>query len=183
MHGYNERKAAQVAAYFALRSGGTINVLKLAKLLYLAERESMARFDEPMFYDRLVSMDHGPVTSITLNNLNGLGQSEAWSQFVSGREGYQVGAVGDLTIDQLDELSRADLRILDHLWQSFGAMSGYQLRDWTHKNCPEWEDPHGSSEPIPHNRVFKFLGKQDANDLAEAIHERRNLARTLDLTC
>ena len=56
MYGYKERKAAQTAAFFALRSGGSINILKLAKLLYLAERESMEKFDEPLFYDRLVSM-------------------------------------------------------------------------------------------------------------------------------
>ena len=65
MYGYKERKAAQVAAYFALKEQGSINVLKLAKLLYLAERESMRLFDEPMFFDRLVSMEQ--LTLVKMN--------------------------------------------------------------------------------------------------------------------
>jgi hypothetical protein len=51
--GYDVGKAAQAAAYFALKSGSSINVLKLCKLLYLAEREFMARYDTPMFYESL----------------------------------------------------------------------------------------------------------------------------------
>ena len=33
--------AAQLCAFFALKEGGGINIVKLMKLLYLAERESM----------------------------------------------------------------------------------------------------------------------------------------------
>src|SRR6478672_1543419 len=35
--GYNVRKAAQVTAFFAKKEGGAIEVLKVAKLLYLAD--------------------------------------------------------------------------------------------------------------------------------------------------
>ncbi|CAH1681162.1 hypothetical protein BOSEA31B_15139 [Hyphomicrobiales bacterium] len=38
MNAIKPRKAAHVTAYFAIREGGTIDALKLAKLLYLAER-------------------------------------------------------------------------------------------------------------------------------------------------
>ena len=48
-------------------------------------------------------------------------------------------------------------------------MSKYELRDYTHQHCPEWEDPNGSSTPIPYERVFKFLGKPDSGDLAAKI--------------
>jgi hypothetical protein len=53
---YNVRKAAQVTAFFAKKQGGAIDVLKVAKLLYCS----------------IVSMPHGPVTSMTLNYINGL---------------------------------------------------------------------------------------------------------------
>lgn len=183
MYGYKERKAAQVAAYFALKENGSINVLKLAKLLYLAERESMNRFDEPMFFDRLVSMDHGPVTSISLNQMNGLTQSTEWNEFIAGRSGYDIEAVDGLAEGALNELSRADIGVLESLWQKFGPMTQYQLRDWTHQNCPEWENPHGSSEPIPHDRVFKFLGKDQADILSEAVHAYRAKSEMLDASC
>ncbi|MFQ1702072.1 Panacea domain-containing protein [Loktanella agnita] len=183
MYGYKERKAAQVAAYFAIKEQGSINVLKLAKLLYLAERESMNRFDEPMFFDRLVSMDHGPVTSIALNQVNGLTQSTDWDAYIAGRTGYEIKAAEGLTLESLNELSKADLRILEDLWDSFGEMSQYQLRDWTHTNCREWENPHGSSKPIPHDRVFKFLGKEHAELLSEAVHAYREKAQMLEASC
>ncbi len=40
---FNEKKAAQAAAYFLLRAGGRLDVLKLMKLLYLAERRSFEK--------------------------------------------------------------------------------------------------------------------------------------------
>jgi len=183
MFGYKERKAAQVAAFFALKSNGSINVLKLAKLLYLAERESMRRFDEPLFYDKLVSMDHGPVASISLNNINGLIESPHWSEFIADRAGHEVGLVPGKGFADLDDLSKADLKILEDLWSTFGDYDRYALRDWTHNNCQEWENPCGSSEPIPHDRVFKFLGKNNADSLAEAVRAYRSIERALDVSC
>lgn len=180
MFGYQERKAGQVAAFFGLKSGGHINVLKLAKLLYLAERESMKRFDAPMFYDRLVSMDHGPVTSISLNQINGLTSGVDWDCFVAGRQGNDVLVAANIGFADLDMLSKADLHVLNDLWDSFGDFHQYKLRDWTHDNCPEWENPHGSSEPIPHDRVYKFLQKPDANALGEAVLQYRRSAEILD---
>ena len=45
---FDEKKAAQAAAYFLLRAGGRLEVLKLMKLLYLAERRSFEKYGEPM---------------------------------------------------------------------------------------------------------------------------------------
>jgi len=178
--GYNARKAAQVTAYFALRSGGKVNVLWLSKILYLTEREFMSRYDDPMFYDRFVSMDHGPVPSITLNLINGLIENEDWGQFVSPRTANEIGiANNDITLDSLDELSRADLGVLEFLWDMFSEFDKYQLRDYTHEHCPEWENPHGSSKPISHELVFKFLDKKNSEELSDDIDKHRRRANAL----
>jgi Protein of unknown function (DUF4065) len=63
---FNVKKAAQVAAFFALKQGGQIHVLKLTKLVYLSDREFMDRYDIPITGDKLVSMDHGPVNSVII---------------------------------------------------------------------------------------------------------------------
>ena len=39
--GYDVKKAAQVAAFFAIEAGGKINILKLTKLMYLADRDHL----------------------------------------------------------------------------------------------------------------------------------------------
>ena len=178
-NGYNARKAAHAAAFFAIKSGGQINVLKLAKLLYLAERECMSRFDEPMFYDFLVSMDHGPVTSVTLNAVNGLNEIPEWTSVMSHRAGYDIGLVAASTaVDDLDELSRADVQILEYLWTKFGRMNQFQIRDFTHEACKEWRNPNGSSIPIAHRDVFAALGKANPDALAGDIENfRRNTAK------
>jgi uncharacterized phage-associated protein len=180
---YNIRKAAQVSAFFAKKDGGAINVLKLAKLLYLADREFMGRYDLPILFDSLVSMPHGPVTSMTMNYVNGLSQEgrELWDEFISDRAGYQVGLVNpNIAFDDLDELSDAEVHVLEATWDKFGHMNQFQIRDYTHTNCPEWEDPHGSSTPIPYERVLKFLHKERSAEIAREIETLRSLDAFLE---
>ena len=171
MIAFNVRKAAQIAAYFADRSGGRINVLKLAKLVYISDRKNLELHDFPITGDVYVSMDHGPVNSITLNYINGLTNRnrDDWEAFVTDRDGYNVGLTREVSEDALDELSRAEYRTLQIIWRDFGHMDQYQIRDWTHENCPEWENPEGSSNPIPYERILKFLQKPHADDLAHQI--------------
>jgi uncharacterized phage-associated protein len=181
--GYNVRKAAQVTAFFANKQGDSIEVLKVAKLLYLGDREFMELYDFPILFDELVSMPHGPVTSNTLNYINGLEQDEnaVWAEFVIARDGNRVSVADtDLSIDELDELSDAEVHVLETVWDKFGHMAAWQLRNYTHQNCPEWEDPKGSSYPIPYERVLKFLGKGErSTEIAQEIDSLRSLDRFL----
>ncbi|MEZ5851852.1 MAG: Panacea domain-containing protein [Hyphomicrobiaceae bacterium] len=173
---FNVRKAAQAAAFFALKEGGQINVLKLTKLIYLADRRFMSQYDAPILGDRLVSMDHGPVNSRTLNYINGTAESDDWNAHIADRAGHFVGLSNPaIQIDDLDELSDAELQALEDVWGQFGHMDRFELRDWTHKNCPEWEDPHGSMIPIRYAQVFKFLGKVNAKELEERVAEERHI--------
>ena len=173
---FNVKKAAQVAAFFALRQGGQINVLKLTKLIYLADRRFMERYDAPILCDRLVSMDHGPVNSRTLNYINGTAESEAWNAHIADRAGHLVGLSNqDINVDDLDELSDAEVQALEDVWRDFGHMDRFALRDWTHANCQEWEDPHGSMIPIRYAQVFKFLGKANAKELEDRVAVERHI--------
>ena len=181
--GYDLDKAAQVVAYFAMRSEGNINVLKVSKLIYLAEREAMRLYDEPMFYDRLSSMPDGPVASITLNFINGNISDPRWARFIAPRNGFNIPlADTSLTEADLDHLSPADLEILGNLWEKFGGLDRYVLRDWTHdaENIPEWKDPQGSSNPIPHFEVFNALNKSDPAQLDSDVEEVRELSKVLN---
>lgn len=175
-HWFNARKAAQVAAFFAIQEGGHINVLKLTKLLYLADRHHMEKYDYPILDDELVSMPHGPVNSMTFNFINGCNNDAGWDEFILDRNAHNVGLADNPTLNDLDELSDAEIATLTETWKKFGQMDKYQIRDWTHENCPEWEDPHDSSHPIPYERVFKFLGKKNAEELENDIMDNRQLS-------
>ena len=173
---YNPRKAAQVAAFFANKEGESIPVLKIAKLIYVADREHMRAYGHPLLDDRLVSMPHGPVNSITLNYINGCASEDAgWNEFVRDRSGYSVGSVAKFSRDDLDELSDAEMATLEAVWKLIGHLDKWEIRAWTHKNCPEWEDPEGSAYPIPHERVLKYLGHEDVNALVSDIEDGRHI--------
>ncbi|MBN9309307.1 Panacea domain-containing protein [Devosia sp.] len=179
---FNSRKAAQVAAFFALQTGGRINLLKAVKLIYLAERKFLGEFEASMLRDQLVSMDYGPVNSKTLNHINGMALNpDGWREFISDRENYHFSvARPDISVASLDELSRAEVRILSETWAEFGGMDQWQLAEYTHKHCPEWEDPDGSSNPIPYSRVFKYLNKTNPEELEQKILLERKLESLLN---
>lgn len=168
---FNEHKSAQIAAWFLDQSNGQMPHLKLMKLMYLAERESMRRYGFPMTGDRFVSMPHGPVLSYTLSHIDGYMKSceGGWDSWISDKANHQVALAHRVDVEDLDELSPADIEVLQNTWQEFGWMDQWQIRDYTHDpdNVPEWQDPHGSSEPIPYRRVFEALGFR--SDVAKAM--------------
>jgi uncharacterized phage-associated protein len=176
---FNARKAAQVAAFFCEKQGGEIYVLKLVKLIYLADREFMAECGFPITNDLHVSMDHGPVNSCTLNLIDGNTETESWSDLISDRAQHRVGLARGLTQDDLDELSDAEVDALGRVWQTFGHMGRYELRDWTHKNCPEWENPHGTSTEIPLQRTLQYLGVENPELYAKRVSVYRDFRLTL----
>ncbi len=176
---FNERKAAQVAAWFLRQQGGKMPHLKLLKLMYLADREAMKEYGFPITGDKVVAMPHGPVLSMTLNFINGDVESvdDGWEAWISDRENHEV-AIRDRQ-DALDELSKAELDVLAKVWKTFGKMSKWEIRDYTHKHCPEWVDPQGSSQPISYKRIFEALGKsnEEASALAENIEAQQGIDR------
>lgn len=182
MSTFNERKAAQAAACLLHWAGGRLPVLKLMKLMYLAERESLKRFGDSITGDAFVSMPHGPVLSMTYGHLNGEYRAHegGWSSWVTDRANYEVALKDASMVRSPDEdllaLSESDVECLDAVWKEFGHWDKYRLRDYTHSGaCPEWEDPHGTSRPIPPARIFKALGfsPQQIDAMSQRLREQR----------
>lgn len=179
---YNSAKAAQIIAYFALKSPTrSINMLKAIKLVYISDRECLKRYALPMLDEPRASMPHGPVNSKTYDNAKGEVEDERWSAVLDDRANHMIGVKPHITSDDLDELSDAEIGTLDDVWGQFGGMTQWQLVDWTHdsKNIPEWEDPHGSSYPIPIERVLRAVGIEDAAAHAEFLRDRSDISKLL----
>ena len=173
---FDVKKAAQVAAFFVNKEGTSMPVLKLVKLIYLAGRERMKQHGYPIFNDKLVSMPHGPVNSLAYDYISGNSEHEDWDAFIGARKGIMVVARKQFAIDDFTRLSRADVQTMEKIWKQFGKMDEWELRDWTHKNCKEWENPHGSSIPIPDVLVLKFLGVPEPEERAADIEQDRHIA-------
>lgn len=171
-----------MAAFFGQKQGGVISVLKLTKLLYLADRESLTRYGRPITYDRPASMPHGPVLSRTLDLINGFTEgppAAQWDEWISDRSNHDVEVKREFSRRDLNELSNADLDVLGAVWHKFGGMNPWTLRDWTHNNCTEWTDPEGSSTPIDDVTWLRSVGTPDeqVKVLADEIQAEREIDR------
>lgn len=174
---FSEEKAAQVAAYLLQKRGGKMSYLKLIKLMYLADRESMAEYGFPISDDAWFSMKLGPVLSNVLELVQGGGHTGVWERWISCAPDYEVAiACPEAGRDDFDELSDADLEVLDQVWQQHGGKTRWQLVDYTHEQCAEWHDPFGSARPISPQDMLKALGwdeKQAAQQAREIFQHRQ----------
>lgn len=165
--GFRSRKAAQLCAYFALKSEGTIEKLKLIKLLYFAERKFLSENHHPMLFDEYYSLPHGPICSSALNGMDGIIHGEIWDDYIA-RNGNVVVAIKRLPRDELDEVSDAEIAVVDDTWRRFGHMTASQLRNYSHKHCPEYTETTGRIR-ISYKQILEAVGEKDAQDLADEI--------------
>jgi uncharacterized phage-associated protein len=172
---FSEQKVAHMAAFFLARREGPMAHIKLMKLLYLADRLSMERYDAPMSDDAQCNMKNGPVLSATFDLMKGTRRSESWSSFISPIHDNEVTLQRDFAWDELDELSRADLRILDEVFVKFGHMKRWDLVEYVH-TLPEWENPGDTSKPIDPEATFKSFGLNEMQ-----AHEKVGMLRSRKL--
>ncbi|MCY3787767.1 MAG: Panacea domain-containing protein, partial [Gemmatimonadetes bacterium] len=137
--GFRSRKAAQICAYFATQSEGTIEKLKLIKMIYLAERKYLFAHHHPMLFDEFYSLPHGPICSSTLNGINGTLGDSFWDEYIA-RNGNIVVAVKAVARDDLDEISDAEMAVIEEVWEEFSKMTASQIRNYTHDNCSEYTE-------------------------------------------
>jgi uncharacterized phage-associated protein len=171
---YREDKAAQVAALFLTLRGGKMSKIKLIKLLYIAEREALIRWRRPIFFDRYVSMDKGPVVSKTLNIMNGdeKDKSGPWDEAISQPDGdFKVEIKND---PGRGSLSDAEEKLIREVYEQYGNIYRWDLCKLTH-DFPEWIDPKGSSIPIRYEDILGGAGKTDV-EIAAIVEEIENIA-------
>ncbi|MCH9050614.1 MAG: SocA family protein [Proteobacteria bacterium] len=175
--GFRSKKAAQLCAYFAMKSEGTIEKLKLIKLLYFAERQFLSENHHPMLFDEYYSLPHGPICSSALNGIDGIIHEEIWDNYIA-RNGNIVVAIKSLTRDEMDEVSDAELSVVDEIWKQFGRMTPSQLRNYSHKNCPEYTETKGRIA-ISYKQILRAVGVEDPDVVANDIEEMIDLDVTL----
>ncbi len=175
---FNTLKAVQAASTLLQQEGGKMTRLRLLKLLYIADRESIAETLQPITGDDVVAMDHGPVLSKTYKLIRRESQpgNAIWDKYIAQdgeRSHMLVGQPGD------DTLSEYEIRKLRAVSAMRRGMTDYDIADETHK-FPEWsknQPPEGSKKDIPLHDVLEALGMTDyeerliADEQAEAAFE------------
>ena len=175
---FSPRKSAQIAAFFTDKEGGSINIVKLMKLVYLSDRMSMDEYAYPITYDDWCSMDYGPVPSETYDLAKGSKRDLGWDHWMGRRQGTQIATKQrNIDVDTLLELSVSDTKIMQAVWEAVGHMDRFELADYTHKICGEWIDPNGSSLSILPEEMLEAIGrpKELAKEQADVLRANHNI--------
>ncbi len=175
---FDAEKLVQASAVILRRQHAQrMNYMKLLKLLYIADRESIAETGRPITGDCPVAMERGPVLSRTLDIINGLSlESDQWERFIRRAEdqSYEVEIISD---PGRGHLSRYEISKLEEVNSRFADKDEWAMVQWTHKQLEEWiaNDPGTSSKRIPLRDILEAVGVADQAD--EIIDEARAAAR------
>lgn len=176
---YNELKAAQIASILLGLEGGTMNLLKLIKIMYALEKESLKRRGSLVTYDHFYSLPHGQVVSQTYDRAEYRDRPAhtIWSKYfkttVRGREKF-VHRVEDAGLSQL---SRAEIELAKDIYDQNKNKTPAKLMEEHHTPSitPEWKDPGSGRIETKYASLLRILGKTDEqitefeNDLDELI--------------
>jgi len=152
---FDFNKAVAAMVYF-LRRLGHLDKIKLIKLLYIADRESLLRLGYPITGDQPCAMKFGPVPSACLDTLNGERQEVFQSVHVVDNRVKMA-----RTTDTSDHLNEAERAILDGVISSYGRVPTWVLVEQTHE-FPEYKEVNipGTSTPIPYEVILKHHGDE-----------------------
>lgn len=148
--------------------------LALVKLLYIVDREALSRWGRPVSGGDYYSMPYGTVISPVLDlmqRVEGLDEATFWTDHLTkmGNEMRITKSAGD------DELSAAELDLIDEIFDQLGHLNKWELCDVTH-TFGEWTDPHGSSIPIGIDEVLHHVGK-NGDEIVAIIDELKELQK------
>ena len=156
---FNTTKAVEVGCRFLELDGGTINVMKLIKLIYLLDRRSIETRGIPVVGGDYLSMRNGPVTSEVLDLINagrlGDGESCEWEKYISDRQSHEVSLE---QTPRYENLAPAEMRLIDEIHGKHGKKDQWQLRDWCHEHCSEWTKLEDGAAPIFVQDIAQALG-------------------------
>lgn len=131
-----------VARNLIKKEGGAMNTMKLQKLVFYCQAYSLVDTGHPMFPEQIEAWRHGPVVPIL------------WQRF-AGRF--------DACEENLDQeaapLSPEDQKAVDAIWDTFGGLTGWELRTITHKEEP-WKNSYNENEDF-HNTVIDVNTMRD----------------------
>jgi uncharacterized phage-associated protein len=171
------RKATQVAARLIQKSGGTVEYLRLVKLAYLADRESLVKRGIPILGGRYFSMRKGPSVSELMNFVNRQ-NAPGWKETISRRVGNELKLKHS---PDFDLLSEREIEILDSIVAKHSSLTTDELVLWCHDNCPEVEkvaffarreisiEKILSSEHIPDQQATEVVSELESLEKLDAI--------------
>ncbi len=157
---YNCDKAIQAILWLLHRNNKAMDKLQLVKLFFYADSSHLIKYGRPIAGGNYYAMEHGPVCSEVLDILD---EVEAGSDRfpLNVREPHDI--VANASPDT-HFLSESDLNVLDEIYQQYGHIDPWKLRNMTHElNSYKKNEPKDKEKrrPLPYEDFFEDYSKAE----------------------
>jgi len=169
---FDAKKATQVAARLVEKRGGQFEYIHVLKMLYAIDRVALAKWGQPVIGGQYSSLPKGPVISEALNLMRGKSSNAAWTKHLqtTGHKLHLRSVAGT------DELSRAEVDLVDTVFQMLGHRNRWDIVREMHDTFSEWENPGRSSKPIAVESILEAVGTSQ-EDIQAIARESAHLNR------
>jgi uncharacterized phage-associated protein len=140
---YHIEKFIKAVAYLSYRGVPDLDRLKIAKLVYFADKYHLVEFGRPIIGDTYNALPYGPVPSRSLDIMEGAcgadyseSQDSNVEKLLGSLEVFHEGKYPTFRAKSdvdFSDLSESEMEILDKVADEFGRKTGPQLIDITHK--------------------------------------------------
>ena len=158
-HARVEKIAQALGVLFRADGVDRMNYMRILKLLYIADRESLRETGRPIAGGAVVAMPRGPVLEEVYNLIRGQHrQMPLWgSYFRTSRYDLEL-----LHAPDVGQLSRYEIKKLQEIAQRHENDDEWALSQLTH-GFLEWQknDPGNSSKPIPLDDILEAVGRAE----------------------
>ena len=167
-------KKIQAAALLVRLEGGRVELVRLLKLLYIADRDALAERGLPIIGGRVAALDNGPLHCdiYTMIKADGrfeeeVGAAQEWANHFD-REHHSIVLRHE---PEMLELSEFEVDKLNEVWDRYKDIDTWELVEKTHE-FEEWKRYHrlGSSHTIPMESILSAVGFSVA-DIALVTNE------------
>jgi uncharacterized phage-associated protein len=174
---FNEKKTTEIISRLIQLNGGEINFTRAIKLMYYIDRAALSRWGVSLTDDDYYALDKGPVLSRTYDLIKGKDISTFWNLYIEKNTNVTIKLK---QFCKTERISKAEEKLISDIFEEHRHKSVWELIQETHK-LPEWENPNGSSSPIPYRKVLEKLGKS-SEEIEEIEAEWETLAIMSELS-
>ena len=169
--GYDIRKVANAILYFLDKDVKYLGKTKLMKLLYFADKYHLNKYGRPIFNDKYIKLQHGPVPSLTLNIINSFNQldnedleeyTEKLREFVEIKETkdnqYKKTIFEKKRQLNIDIFSKSELECMNKSIEAFKEWTAEKISEFSHDleeyKKTEMNDIISYEDMSPKNREY-----------------------------
>jgi uncharacterized phage-associated protein len=175
---FDVKKAVQAIGVLFREDGvKRMAYMRVLKLLYVADRQTLAETGRPITGGPVIAMKHGPVLGEVYDLILGQHtQMPLWDTFFR-KQRYSLELASD---PDVGALSKYEIKKLQEVAAKYADCDEWQLVQATHE-FPEWikNNPGISAQSIPLRDILEAVGK--GADAEVIIEDAKELATIHDL--